>query len=175
TLLVDQTLARLADNEAALSALAARHGGLDRTGQIIDFHEDPTWPTARTLAAQADRAAAAPDRDGDAAAPLPTPTAPADWLYNGAAIGDAPPGHSFAGQPEQPVDIAEIEQRLGTGTARFQKLIAPGYEHNLTAPQAWQTVGAELSQAASAEPGGAQERRTHSAHGAYAVLAMRFA
>src|SRR5262249_9088561 len=53
TLLVAQTLARLADNEAALSALAARHGGLDRTGQIIDFHEDPTWPTARTLAAQA--------------------------------------------------------------------------------------------------------------------------
>jgi hypothetical protein len=59
-LLVEQTLTRLADNEAALNGLAARYGGVNRAGQVIDFHENPVWPTARALAAQAERATTQP-------------------------------------------------------------------------------------------------------------------
>src|SRR5262249_22242461 len=57
-LVVEQTLADLADNEPALAAVAARYGGVDRAGQIIDFHENPGWPTA--LAAKADPAPTRP-------------------------------------------------------------------------------------------------------------------
>jgi hypothetical protein len=54
-LLVDQTLSRLAGNDEALAALAARYGGVTTTGQIIDFHENGAWPSGLALSARAER------------------------------------------------------------------------------------------------------------------------